>query len=129
MNGALGPRDIAGHAEKGNPQVFDFDVREGLLEGPGISLAGSEGKQGECKVLNQAGVAEQRTVGLQHFIGRHSKSMLRGDDGAHAGAPDDIDGSAVLVKRSQSADVGEAARSATTQGEADGLTGQEAGEP
>src|SRR5579859_4790218 len=55
--------------------------------------------------------------------------MFRGDDGAHAGATNDIDRGTALVKRAQRADVSEAACSTATQGQADGVTGQESGEP
>ena len=54
-----------------------------------------------------------------HLLGRFAGGVERGEDGAHAGAGDDVDGDVMLLHPGERADFGHGERAAATHGDAD----------
>ena len=66
---------------------------------------------------------------IHHRLGGPPARVAAGEDGAHAGAPDDVDRDARFLEGLEDSDVRDAARAAAAEDQADGAVEQPAREP
>ncbi len=116
----------------GEEAVAELDA---MLEADGDAVGDVAAVFAAAKALRAVGLldAEDGADGVfgedvLHLVGGVAGGVESADDGAHAGAGDDVDGDVMIVKPLQDADLAHGLRAASAEGEADdGAVGGEIG--
>ena len=88
-------------------QIGDVDAFEELLHHVVQLLPSEERSDGDRRVVEREAGGEELPHLLHHRVGGPSARMTAGEDGAHAGAPDDVDRDVGFLESLEDTDVGD----------------------
>ena len=125
VHGDAPGREVRRHAEERQRQVLDVDVAELAAQQHADLAPGNQRHERQREVGQRVGVDEAALEALDEFLVGPVRGDARGQDGAHAGAADEVDRHAVLAQRAHDTEMREAARAAARQHEADRAAGQQ----
>ena len=125
----VGRREVGGDAVEGQDEVLDLLLAERHAQQPGDAPAGEQRDQRQRVVAQRIVVDEGDAKTLDELVVRPARADAGGDDGAHAGAADQVDRHARGAQRLDDADMGEGARAAARHDDAHGMAGQQPRQP